>query len=175
MKRRATPGAGERLGAAWQRLDARERRLVLIAATVVCLALLWWVGLAPALHTLREAGSQRTALEAQMQQMQQLKLEADALKALPRMTQEEALHALEAAVKLRLGASAKLNVVGDRANLVLKDTPAAGLALWLTDARVNARAVPVEARLTRSGGAAPVAPGAAVNWNGTLSVSLPSP
>ena len=41
-----------RLGAAWARLDARERRLVAIAATVVGLALLWWVGLAPALRTL---------------------------------------------------------------------------------------------------------------------------
>jgi general secretion pathway protein M len=175
MKRRNSAAAGERLGAAWQRLDARERRLVLLATAVVGLALLWWVGLAPALRTLREADGQRTALQAQQQQMQQLKLQADALKALPRMTQEEALRALEAAVQQRLGASAKLSVVGDRANLVLKDAPATGLAQWLTDARVNARAVPVEARLARSDGAAPAAPGAAVHWNGTLSVSLPSP
>ena len=172
MSRPPDQGAASRLHATWQRLDARERRLVAIAAAVVGLALLWWLGLAPALRTLREADVQRVALQAQAQQMQRLKLEADALKAMPRMSQEEAVRALEAATKQRLGGAAQLSVVGDRANVTLKAAPAAELSNWLTDARVNARATPVEARLTRSGGAAP---GAAVSWNGTLSLSLPGP
>lgn len=173
MKRRSSnqPGAASRLRGQWQRLQARERRMVAIAAAIVLLALLWWVGLAPALRTLREADGQRAALQAQAQQMQQLQAEADALKSMPRMTQQEAVRALEAAVKQRLGASATLSVVGDRANLVLRDAPAAGLADCLTDARVNARATPVDARLTRSAGSAP---GGAVTWNGTVSLSLPS-
>ncbi|MFT3778012.1 MAG: type II secretion system protein GspM [Ottowia sp.] len=165
--------AGERGGtasAAWQRMHARERRLVLAAAAVVLLALLWWLGLAPALRTLREAGGQRAALQAQAQRMQQLRLEADALKALPRMTRDEAVRALQAAARQRLGASASLGVVGDRATVTLKDAPAAALADWLADARVNARAAPVEARLTRGGGSAP---GAGATWSGTLSLGLP--
>ena len=160
-----------RLGAAWARLDARERRLVAIAATVVGLALLWWVGLAPALRTLREAPAQRAALQVQAQKMQQLKAEADALKSVPRLAQDEALRALETAMKQRLGDTGQLSVMGDRANVVLKGASATALADWLSDVRVNARATPVEARLTRSGD---TAPGAPVHWSGTLSLSVPS-
>ena len=160
------------LRAAWQRLQARERRLVALAAAVVVLALLWWLGLAPAVRTLRQAGSQRAALQAQAQQMQQLQQEATALKAMPRMTQQEALRALEAATQQRLGDNARLSVVGDRASVTLKNASATGLAQWLTDARVNARSTPVDARLMRGNASAP---GAAVTWNGTLSLRLPSP
>ena len=141
-----------------------------IAATVVGLALLWWVGLAPALRTLREAPAQRAALQVQAQKMQQLKAEADALKSVPRLAQDEALRALETAMKQRLGDTGQLSVMGDRANVVLKGASAAALADWLSDVRVNARATPVEARLTRSGD---TAPGAPVHWSGTLSLSVP--
>lgn len=122
------PRSPNPLAAAWARLGARERRLAALAATVVGLALLWWLGLAPALRTLREADSQRAALQVQAQQMQRLKTEAEALKALPRLSRDEALRALEAAVKQRLGATGQLSVVGDRANVALKETPADALA-----------------------------------------------
>jgi general secretion pathway protein M len=160
-----------RLHQQWQRLGARERRLLALAATVVALALLWWVGLAPALRTLREAGLQRVTLQAQAQQMQQLAREAEALKSMPRITRAEALRALETTVSQRLGASARLTVAGERAIVTLKDAPATGLAHWLTDARVNARSTPVEARLTRA--AAATAADAEVIWSGTLSLGLP--
>jgi general secretion pathway protein M len=169
VSRRPDPGAAGRLRAKWQALPARERRLIALAVGAVVLALLWWAGLAPALRTLRDAGSQRAALQTQAQQMQQFKLEAEALKALPRITQQEALRALENTVQQRLGASARLTMVGDRATVTLKDAPAAALADWLADARANARSTPVEARLTRGGDAA------AATWSGTLSLSLPSP
>lgn len=169
---RAAPasGAATRLRAAWARLDPRERRLSALAAAVVALALLWLLALAPALRTLRQAETQRTELAAQTQHLQQLRSEAESLKALPKLGRDDALRALEAAVKQRLGASAQLSVVGDRANVVLKQTPADALAQWLADARANARANPVEARLTRAGDNAPGAP---VLWNGTLSLGLP--
>lgn len=169
MSRQAprTPGP---LATAWARMEARERRLVALAAAVVGLALLWWLGLAPALRTLRAADDQRAALQVQAQQMQQLKAEAEALKALPRMSRDEALRALEGAVKQRLGDTGQLSVVGDRANVTLKNTPADALAQWLADARINARATPVDARLTRGANAAAGAP---VLWSGTLSLGLP--
>jgi general secretion pathway protein M len=166
------PTAAGRLRTQWQGLRPRERRMAALASSVVALALLWWLALAPAVHTLRQAGEQRAALQAQAQRMQQMQREAEALKALPRMTQQEALHALQSATEQRLGASARLTVIGDRANVTLKDAPSASLTRWLADARVNARATPVEARLTRGSASAP---GDAVTWNGTLSLSLPSP
>ena len=155
---------------AWTQLAPRERRLLLLAASVVGLALLWWLALAPALATLRQAETQRAALDAQWQRMQALQAEAEALKASPRMAHDEALRALEGSVKQRLGAGAQLTVVGDRANLTLKDTPAVELTAWLAEARVDARAVPLEARLTRAAGATA---GRGVHWSGTLSLGLP--
>lgn len=165
----AEPGAAP-LAAAWARLEARERRLVALAAAVVGLALLWLLALSPALRTLRQAEVQRAELAAQAQQLQQLQREAEALKGLPRLGHDEALRALEAAARQRLGASGQLSVVGDRATLVLKAARADALAPFLADARANARANPVEARLTRTGDNAPGAP---VLWNGTLALSLP--
>ncbi|MBK6614201.1 type II secretion system protein GspM [Ottowia sp.] len=162
--------APDKLASAWTGLQARERRLVALAAAVIGLALLWWLGLSPALATLRAAPAQRAALQAQAQQMQRLQREAEALQALPRLGRDEALRALESAARQRLGATGQLSVVGDRANVALKATPAQDLADWLADARANARAAPVEARLTRAGDRAPGAP---VLWSGTLSLGLP--
>ncbi len=161
-----------KLDAHWARLEARERRLVVIAATAVVLALLWQAGLAPAIKTLRMADEQRQTLEVQAQQMQRLQAEAEALKSLPKLGREEAIRALESAVKQRLGSGGQLNIVGDRANVTLKDVPANALAECLSDARANARAIAVEMRLTRVPGAAPGTP---ARWNGTISLSLPNP
>ena len=170
--RRAPAASAARLRAGWARLQARERGLLALAAAVVALALLWLLAVAPALRTLRQAEAQRSTLAAEAQRLQQLRREAEALKALPRLGHAEALRALEAAVQQRLPGSAQLSVVGDRATVVLKQAPAAALAQWLADARANARANTVEARLTRAAGDAPGAP---VLWNGTLSLSLPPP
>ncbi|MDR0274252.1 MAG: type II secretion system protein M [Burkholderiaceae bacterium] len=159
--------AASSIAAAWVGLGARERRLVLLAAVVVGAALLWWIALAPALRTLRQAESERATLDAQLQQMQQLKAQAEALRALPRLSGDEALKALQASVRQRLGRAGQLAVLGSRATLTLTDAPAFDLAAWLQDARVNARTVPTEARLTR--GSAPGQP----RWSGTLTLALP--
>ncbi len=159
------------LRAAWAALAARERRLITLAAAVVALALLWALALAPALATLRTAPAQRAQLQAQALQMQRGQREAEALKSLPRLSREDALNALQTATRQRLGAAAQLSVVGDRAQVTLKDAPAQELADWLADARANARAVPQDARLTQG---RERAPGAPVRWSGTLSLSLPS-
>lgn len=169
-RRRATAALGA-LGLAWARLDRRERRLTGLAAGVIALALLWWLALAPALGTLRQARTERPQLEARWQQMQTLKAEADSLRALPGIRRDEAQRTLQDAVTAALGGSAQLSVSGDRAHLALKAVPADALAQWLHDARVNARAVPVQARLSRSAGSAP---GASATWDGTLTLALPA-
>ena len=46
----------------WKALAPREQNLVLAAGTVVALALLWWVAMAPALGTLRTAPARHAAL-----------------------------------------------------------------------------------------------------------------
>jgi general secretion pathway protein M len=154
--------------ARWTQLDSRERTLVIAALSVVAVALLWWIGVSPALSTLRQADAQQRSLAAQVQKMQSLQGQAQAIQSQPKISRDEAMRALESSVK-GLGTTAQLNVAGDRATVTLRTTPADQLARWLSQARVNARAIPSEARLTRSA----ASPGGPAAWDGTVVLSLP--
>lgn len=158
----------------WRGLSTRERIGVAAAAATVGAALLWWLALAPALQTLRSAPAQASSLEAQLQSMRALQAQAQTLQNQPKLGRDEALRALEASVKQRLGNTAQLSVQGDRANLILKGAAADALAQWLSQARVNARATPVEARLQRSAVAASAPGSPSPAWDGTVLLALPA-
>ncbi len=150
------------LQARWHGTSAREQRLLLIAATVVGLALLWWVGLAPALNRLTTADQQRGALDAQWLQMQELQVQAKALQAKPLLSATDARRMLDASVA-PLGTAVQLADAGDQVRVTVKGLPPEALAQWLSTARQNARAVPSEAKLVRN---------AAGTWDGSLVLSL---
>jgi len=175
----------------WPELDPREQRLVVIAAALIALALVWWVALAPALKTLSTAPAEHARLDAQLQQMMALQRQAKTLQSQPRANRDDALRALEASVRENLGPNAQLQTAGagENATIALRAAPADALAQLITQARSNARAVPREVHLTRSGatpggaGAPPAAvppPPASpsgpprVRWDGTLVMSLPA-
>lgn len=160
------------LTAQWGKLAARERSAVRAAAVLVAAALLWWILLSPALQTLRNADRQHAELDAQLQKMRSLQTEAQTLQASPKLSYDDALRALEASVRQRLGGTAQLSVAGDRATVTLKGVSADALAQWLAQARINARALPAEARLVRSPTAAAGSPGP--TWDGSLVLSLPA-
>ncbi len=160
------------LKARWDALAPREKNLGLLAGAVLGAALLWWLGLAPAWQTLRAAEAQHHSLDAQLQQMQRLRAQAQLLQSQPRLGYDEALRALEASVRQNLGARGQLSVVAERATVTLKATSAEALAQWLSQVRINARALPTEARLVRT--AAPADAGAPASWSGTLVLSLPA-
>ena len=170
------------LQARWDALAGRERVFLLLAATVVAAAALWWLALAPALATLRAADAQHRVLDAQLQQMRSLQAQATALQSQPKLGGDDAQRTLDALLKQKLGASAQMSVAGDRASITLKGANADALAQWLTQARINARAVPSEVRLVRSAmsGSGSAAPGAAASgagnavWDGTLVLNLPA-
>ena len=185
----------ERWQAWWPELPPREQRLVIIAATVVLLALLWWVALAPALRTLTSAPAEHAQLDAQLQQMTTLQMQARALQSQPRSNRDDSLRALETSVRQSLGANAQLQTAGanEGVTVQVRAAPAEGLAQWFGQARSNARAVPREAHLTRAPGGGGAAPGtlgqagsssaaaaaaaaeaARVRWDGTLVMSLPA-
>jgi len=155
------------LRARWPAMGSRERALVLTAGGVVGLALVWWVGVAPALIVMRQTEGQQRRLDTQLEHMQRLAAEAQAMQSRPAIKYDDALRALESSIKQGLGSGAQLNVAGERATLTLKNVPAGALAQWLTLARVNARALPVEARLVRG-----ASPGVAT-WDGALVLNLP--
>lgn len=151
-----------RLQVHWQGVSRREQRLLWGALVFLLAALLWWLSVAPALATLRGAPAQHQLQDAQQLQMQRLHAQATTLQAQTPLTLSEARRLLDASVK-PLGATAQLVVTGERVTVVLKGASADALAQWLTQARLNARAVPSEARLVRS---------ATGTWDGTLVLSL---
>lgn len=146
----------------WGALPARDRRAVGVALLVLGLALVWWLGIAPAWSTLRGAAAQRQAVDAQVQQMLRLQMQAQALQASPRIPPEQARRQLEASMVV-LGSGAQLVLSGERASVSLKGCSADALALWLAQVRVNARSVPSEAHLVRN---------AAGLWDGSLILNL---
>ncbi|ABM59246.1 type II secretion system protein GspM [Verminephrobacter eiseniae] len=178
----------------WKTLAPRERSLVLAAAGLVTLALLWWLAIAPALATLRTAPARHATLDMQLQHMHRLQAEAQQLQAAPRSSPGDTVGALRAALAQQLGRSAQVSVQGAHANVTLQGACADALAQWLAQARSNAHANTLQARLTRSaatatatvstpsgGGAAapaptPCRPGSAMpRWDGTLVLVLPAP
>ena len=153
------------LAARWAALAPRERVLVAAAATVVGVALLWWVALAPALTTLRSADAAHRSLDAQLERMLRLQTQAQAMQPQPRQNPEEAMRQLDNAIRQQLGTAGRYSIAGERVTLTLTGVPSPVLAQWLAQVRVNARAIPTEARLTRNAGG---------TWDGTLVLTLPA-
>lgn len=155
------------LSVAMARLSSRERNAVVIAAWVIGLGLLWWLAVAPALDTLRQAPTRHARLDAQLGQMQRMAATAQGLRGQNTAQppgRDEVLRALEAATA-GLGASGQLAVLGDRATLTLRNAPPEALAQWLAQVRINARMLPLDSQINRE----PGNPG----WSGTVVLSGP--
>jgi general secretion pathway protein M len=158
----AKPGSA--LVAWWrQALAARERRLVLVAAAVIGVYLLFTLALRPALATLQSAPDDLERLQAQLQSMQRLAAEVKDLRGAPPINTAQATVALRLASE-RLGDKARLSIQGDRAVLTLTNAGTGQIKGWLAEVRSGARARPVEANLSRSGS----------GYSGTISVAMGS-
>ena len=149
----------------WGALVLRERRMLLAAAAALSAAVLWSVFLAPALKTLQVAPALFEKADAQLQSMQMLAAQAKVLQGRSPLGRAETLRALESSVQQRLGANAQLNVAGDRITVTFKEIAPDVLAQWLSQARLTARAVVVQASLGRSAEA----------WGGSVVFNLPLP
>jgi general secretion pathway protein M len=167
----------------WQQLDTRERVLVSLCGVLLLGALIWWLGIAPALKNLREARQAAPVLDAQLATMRAQAAEAANLKGQRAVTPEESQRMLESSVKQSLGAGASLVLSEGRASLTLRGVSADALAQWLQQARSNARVLPTELRLQKSTtsttpsatqGATPSATSSTTAaWDGTMVLSLP--
>jgi len=155
------------LQAVYSRLAPREQRAVTLAAWVVGLGLLWWLAVAPALNTLRLAPERHARLDEQLVHMRSMAATAESLRAQNSTRpqgRDDVLRALEQATS-GLAGTAQLSVLGDRATLTLNNTPPDALAQWLSQVRVNARLMPLDANLNRA-----TEPAA---WSGTLVLGGP--
>ncbi len=146
----------------WRALAPREQRLLQLAAGVVAVALLWWLALATPLGVLKTAAQQHVALDSQWQQMQQLKLQAQALQAKPALSAQALRERVEESLK-PLGAAAQMSLQAERISINFKGLGAQALAQWLVTLRENARTAPAELHLQRN---------ASQTWDGTLVIVL---
>ena len=159
--------------ARWQALSPREQRGVSVLGALLAVLLFWSITIAPALNTLRDSDNRRAQIGQQQAHMLALQSQAQALQSRPPLSRDEALRTLQG---LTPSPQIQLNVQGERISVQLKAVPAPTLANWLTQARNQAQALPVEAHLTR--GNAPytnaTAANSAVLWDGSLVLSLPN-
>jgi len=181
--------AAQALAQRWEILSPREQSLLSWGASLLAVAVVWWLALAPALRTVREAPAQQAAVDAQWQQLKDLQAQAQSLQQQPRMSQAEALRALQNTTTELLATRAQVQTVGDRITVTLQAVPAPALATWLAQVRTQARAVPVQAHLQRSMTVDKVMPRSevkapnassaqapnATTWSGSVVLSLPAP
>lgn len=151
--------------ARWQALAPREKVLVAATTALVVLVVVWLIAVRPALNVVRSAEQQHRALDTQLQQMRAMQQQARALQAQPKLNHDEAVRQLELSLRQRLGTSGRLAIAGDRATVTLTGAAPDALARWITQARIDARALPSEARLARNTGGL---------WDGTMVLSLPA-
>lgn len=152
----------------WAQLTPKERTGISIAIAVLVLAAGWLAIISPGLQQWRTADAKARVLDAQLQQMQTLQAQAQSIQAQPALAYDDAVRALKLATQQALGDTAQISIVGDRASVTLQNAQPQALAQWLTQARLNARSVPFEARLNRAPDTGPLL------WNGTLTMSLPA-
>ena len=161
MRSATAPNA---LSAWWAQRPPREQHLLRAAALLVSAALLWTVAIAPAWRTVRAYPAQRSTLDAQLQTMQALQAQAQALRAQPVADPRTAPAALQATVNT-LGTQAHLVLADRQATVTLRKVDADALARWLARTRSEARLVPNQAKLQQEAGA----------WSGTVQFTLPGP
>ena len=153
----------------WLQRSPRERLLLSVGATVIGLALVWRVGLAPALHTWQEAPTRQAQLDQQTQQMLQLQAQTQSLKKPQTISRSEAIQWLESHLS-ELDPKAKLSLQAEHMQLSLQAAPAENLANWLAQARELAHARPLQAQLQQATGPAG---DNTVLWRGSLLLRLP--
>ena len=156
----------------WASLAQREQNLVLIAGTVVLLALAWWMALAPALHSLRTAPARHAAADRELQAMLQMQSQAELLRQQPQANNADVRTQLEQSIKAEMPATAQMQWLGNRAQVTLTNAPAPALARWLSQVRDNSHASVAEMKLNRAPADAADA-SASTRWSGNLLLDLP--
>ena len=150
----------------WQQLGERDRRAIAWGATLLGLALLWWLALAPAIATLREAQARIATERATVQRLKDMAQEAQSLQSQARAPGEaSALDRLRQA-SAGLGERAQITPQGDTLLVTLAAVTADEWTRWLAQVRLNAQLKPSQVRLR----AAPDG-----TWSGTLVFAAGAP
>lgn len=182
----------------WLALSAREQLTLRWLGWVLGALLFWGIAIAPAWHTLNQSQDHRNEAIQQTERMQALMHQAQALQERPTLSREEALRTLQS-LSSAAGAGMQISLKGEQVFVQLKAVRAQALAQWLSLARTQAQALPMEVHLTRpvpgspgnpatAGPTGPMgampppavrpnigaAPSVATTWDGSLLLKLPA-
>lgn len=153
----------------WELVTPRDKSMLLLGAGVMGFSMIWWLLLSPAISVLKSADEQHRQLNAQLQSMSNLAAQAQALQSRPKVSFDDAKRMLDTLVKNNFGDHAQVAVAGERATVTLKAVAPEVLISWLTQVRVDARALPIETKLTRNTSATTAV------WDGVVVLALPPP
>lgn len=156
-----TPSWSAPLQGFWQARQPRERAMLLIAAALIVLALLWSHGLQPALALWQSTPANRIQSASQMSALQNLAAQAEVLRTRPRL---DAAQSQQAVFKSIGELGGKASVDGPRITASLPRISAAALAQWLQALGPQTGARVVQASLQES------EPG---YWTGQFTLELP--
>ena len=165
-----TPPLKVRLLSRWSALSAREQRSALLLSLLLGLAVFWRVAITPAWDILRHSDTRRAEVMQQTSQMHALQRQAQALQGREALSRDQAIRTLQS-LSTSAGTGLQLTLQGEFVAVQVKAVRAQTLAAWLSQARTQAQALPVEVHLTRT------APNSAANptpaWDGSLLLKLP--
>jgi len=147
----------------WNEASAREQSAMKFSATLVLLALLWWIGLQPALSTIKSTRVQMPLVRAQYEQMLQLQAQAGALRAQAQQAVPDAKALLQESVS-SLEKNARWTALGERATVTFKEVRPADLARWLEQVRLKAHSRVLEMHISQTTGL----------WSGAVVLQLPA-
>ncbi|HYW58394.1 MAG TPA: type II secretion system protein GspM [Polaromonas sp.] len=156
-----------RVRGVWRGLAKRDQTILGLGLASAIAMIVILLGIIPAARTLHSASTRQAQVDKVLLHMQVLQARAQALQTQPRLNRDEALQALQASLPL-LGDNVQMAVNDQRATVTVLAARPDALAQWLVHARVNARAIPLEARLIRS------RTGIEATWDGTLVLTLPT-
>lgn len=153
--------------------------MVAAAASVVGVALVWLIAIAPAWQVHASYASSSQALERQIQQMQAMRQYALQMQAELASSTAGSSHsptamasAIQTSAERLLGTTSPTPLAGDRVTVRFQNVPAPQLLQWLQQVRESTRAQAAQVQLSRS---TPTKANAAqaVLWSGQVVLALP--
>lgn len=159
--------------------------MVTAAATVVFVALIWLITIAPAWQVYTSYASSSQALERQIQQMQALRqyalqMQTELASSTAGNTQSPTAmaNAIQISAQRLLGIKTPTPLAGDRVTVRFQNVPASQLLKWLQQVRESTRAQAAQVQLSRT----PTAPASGnhatagaqtIRWSGHVVFALP--
>jgi general secretion pathway protein M len=122
----------------------REQLGLQAAAALLGVCVFWQIGVAPALQVWRSSQTQQAKLDQQLADMQAWQQEAQQLQQQIAAAPPDSLHSLQT-LAATLGPSTQVQPQADQFHIQFKDAAPQALAEFITQARLQARAKPVQA------------------------------